>query len=75
MVTDFDDTGHLQPGIYSAMLDEFDGWFGQASVFRPLQMESVRGMPPKRRHSRACPLEPASTSCGVRTSISLKRIK
>ncbi|MBY0523293.1 MAG: hypothetical protein K2R98_07835 [Gemmataceae bacterium] len=42
MIPEFDDNGHLPPGIHPATLDEIEARFGQESEIRRVEMESVR---------------------------------
>jgi len=42
MITPFDDSGYLPPGIHLATFDEIESRFGRESELRRVQMESIR---------------------------------
>ncbi|MCH8839239.1 MAG: hypothetical protein IH831_00900 [Planctomycetes bacterium] len=44
MISPFDKSGCLPPGIHPATMSEIDARFGQMSEIRRVQMESVRWM-------------------------------
>src|SRR5439155_20037619 len=44
MITPFDESGVLPPGVHPATLDEIEARFGRESEIRRVQMESIRWM-------------------------------
>ncbi|MGH7127726.1 MAG: DUF6932 family protein, partial [Planctomycetaceae bacterium] len=42
MMPDFDENGHLPPGVHRVTLEEIEKHFGTGSEIRKVQMESVR---------------------------------